>query len=136
MNAKTFDARKYAKEIEDQGYTIVPDTLSEVQIRDATTAMLEVYEREREVSETVETQTEHALSVHHLFAKHRYFEEFYLNDKVNAVVRLVLGDDMVLTETHARSILPSGGREERYGFQVHVDRVPYWSDRDHENWDT
>ena len=125
MMTETFDAAKYAKEIEDQGYTLVPETLSEDQIRDATRAMLEVYEHEREVAEGVETQTEHALAVHHLFAKHRYFEEFYLNDRVNAVVRLVLGDDMVLTETHARSILPSSGREVRHGFQVHVDREAF-----------
>ena len=125
MIAETFDAARYAEEIEGQGYTLVPDTLSEDQIRDATRAMLEVYEHEREVAEGVETQTEHALAVHHLFAKHRYFEEFYLNDKVNAVIRLVLGDDMVLTETHARSVLPSSGREARHGFQVHVDREAF-----------
>ena len=51
MNSETFNAVKYAKEIEDQSHTLVPDTLSADQIRDATTAMLEVYESEREVSE-------------------------------------------------------------------------------------
>ncbi len=125
MAAETFDPAGHVKEIQDQGYTLVPETLSREQIRDATNAMLEVYEHEREVAEGVETQTEHALAVHHLFAKHRYFEEFYLNDKVNAVLRLLLGDDMVLTEAHARSVLPSSGREARHGFQVHVDREAF-----------
>ena len=125
MISKTFNAGFHAKEIEDQGFTLVLDTLSADQIRDATEAMLEVYEHEREVAEGCETQTEHAYAVHHLFAKHQYFEEFYLNEKINAVIRLVLGDDMVLTETHARSVLPSSGREARHGFQVHVDREAF-----------
>lgn len=121
----TFDAVKYANEIDVQGYTIIPDTLNADQVRDATTAILEVYEREREVARKVEGQTDHALGVHHLFAKHPYFEEFYLNPKVTAVCRCVLGDDMVVTETHARSILPSSGREARRGFQIHVDREAF-----------
>lgn len=119
------DTARHAEEIKEQGYTLIPDTLTKDQIRDATRAMLEVYEREREVAEGVETQTEHALAVHHLFAKHQYFEEFYLNDKVNATLQLLLGDNMVLTESHARSVLPSSGRESRHGFQVHVDRESF-----------
>ena len=55
----TFDAAKYAQEIGVQGYTIIPDTLSADHVRDATTAILEVYEREREVAQGCETQTEH-----------------------------------------------------------------------------
>ncbi len=123
--SETFDASGHVRELEDQGYTLVPNTLSRDRVQEATRAMLEVYEQEREVAQGVETQTEHALAVHHLFAKHRYFEEFYLNHKVNAVIRGLLGEDMVLTETHARSILPSGGREAKHGFQVHVDREAF-----------
>lgn len=106
-SAEVMIVSRHAEEIKEQGYTLIPETLTREQIRDATSAMLEVYEREREIAEGVETQTEHALAVHHLFAKHRYFEEFYLNDKVNATLQLVLGDNMVLSESHDWSQFPA-----------------------------
>ena len=125
MISDLFDPQKYAHEIEEQGYTLVPDTLNSDEIHVAKQAILEVYKSEHEIAKGVETQTEHAHTIHHLFAKHPVFEEFYLNNKVNAVIRMILGDDMVLSETHARSILQSSGREEKHGFQVHVDREAF-----------
>lgn len=122
MKNLNFKATKHASELESQGYTLIENTLNEDQIREATAAILEVYKTEHDVAKGVDTQTDHALCVHHLFAKHQYFEEFHLNKKVNEVIGLVLGDDFVLSESHARSVLPSSGRENRHGFQVHVDR--------------
>ena len=70
LNSK---ATKHASEIESQGYTLIPNTLNEDQIREATAAILEVYKTEHDVAKGVDTQTDHALCVHHLFAKTSVF---------------------------------------------------------------
>ena len=67
-------------------------------------------------------QTENQKVARNPIAKHPFFETFYLCPPVLNVCKRILGDDMVLYDTTGRSIRPSGGREQRHGFQVHVDR--------------
>jgi ectoine hydroxylase-related dioxygenase (phytanoyl-CoA dioxygenase family) len=118
----TFDAEAHACDIEQQGYTIIPNAIPEEQRRAAIAAMEEVYERERAIAERFGEQTANQKVARNVIGKHRSFETFYDNPPVVAVCRQVLGEDMILYDTTGRSLLPGGGREERHGFQIHVDR--------------
>lgn len=123
-------------DLETRGYTIIPDALDADQIGPAIAAMEEIYARERPIAERMATQTAHAWAVHNAIGKHPFFETFYLNPAVLAVGGRLLGENMVLHDCTPRSVLPSGGREERRGFQIHVDRevfsvVPFRGSQQH-----
>jgi ectoine hydroxylase-related dioxygenase (phytanoyl-CoA dioxygenase family) len=120
-----FDVQAHARKVDADGYTIVPDAIPADQISKAVAAMEEVYERERPIAERFGEQTANQKVVRNVLGKHRFFETFFQSPRVVAVCRKVLGDGMVLYDTTARALLPSGGREERYGFQVHVDREAF-----------
>ena len=115
----------HIREIHSRGYTIIPDVLATEQIQQAIAAMEEIYERERCIAERFGEQTPNQKVVRNILGKHQFFESFYLCPAVVAVCREVLGKDMVLYDTTARSILPGGGREQRFGFHVHVDREAF-----------
>ncbi len=117
-----FDVEGHARDLESKGYTIIPNAISAGQVRDAIAAMEEIYQRERPIAERLGEQSSNQKVARHNLAKHPFFESFFLNPPVVAVCRRILGDDVTLYDTTARSIMPSSGREERHGFQVHVDR--------------
>ncbi|MAE63542.1 MAG: hypothetical protein CMJ18_04660 [Phycisphaeraceae bacterium] len=54
-----------------------------------------------------------------------HFHEFFLNPPVMEVVRDVLGEDACLYDANIRIPMPTGERDARRGFQVHVDREDY-----------
>ena len=125
LDMNRLDVEAHARKIEAEGYTIIPDAITAAQARRAIQAMEEVYERERPIAERLGEHTANQKVVRNVIGKHQFFENFFQSSPVVAVCRKVLGDDMVLYDTTARSVLPSGGREERHGFQVHVDREAF-----------
>ena len=124
MNS-TFNVDELVQEIEEQGYTIIPDAITSDQVADAIVAMDEVFEWERPIAERFGEQTDNQKVVRNVLGKHPFFETFFNNLPVVTLCRRLLGDDMVLHDTTARSILPSAGREDLHGFQVHVDRETF-----------
>ena len=122
VDASSFDVEHHSKQIENQGFTIIPNAVTAGRAREAIDALEEIYERERPIAERMGEQTENQKVARNPIAKHPFFETFYLCPPVLSVCKRILGDDMVLYDTTGRSIRPSGGREERHGFQVHVDR--------------
>ena len=122
MDAPSFDVEHHSKQIENQGFTIIPNAVTAGRAREAIDALEEIYERERPIAERMGEQTENQKVARNPIAKHPFFETFYLCPPVLSVCKRILGDDMVLYDTTGRSIRPSGGREKRHGFQVHVDR--------------
>jgi len=122
LTAPPFDVEPHSKQIQDQGFTIIPNAISAGRAGNAIDALEEVYERERPIAERMGEQTANQLVARNPIGKHPFFETFYLCPPVLAVCRRILGDDMVLHDTTGRSVRPSGGREQRHGFQVHVDR--------------
>ena len=50
MNS-TFNVDELVQEIEEQGYTIIPDAITSDQVNDAIVAVDEVFERERPIAE-------------------------------------------------------------------------------------
>ncbi len=125
FDSSTLDVDGHAREIHSQGYTIIPGVITTEQVQQAIAAMEQVYERERPIAERFGEQTPNQNVVRNILGKHQFFESFYSCPPVVAVCRKVLGKDMVLYDTTARSILPSGGREQRFGFHVHVDREAF-----------
>lgn len=119
------ETETHVRELEEQGYTIIPDALDAEHFAPAIQAAEEVYRRERVIAERLGTSSEHCWSAHCIVGKHPFFETFYLNPAVLAVCRQYLGEDMVLYDATARSVRPSLGREPRRGFQVHADRSPF-----------
>ena len=112
-------------ELEEHGYTIIPDALDAEYFAPAIQAAEDIYQRESEIALRLGTSSEHCWSAHCIVGKHPCFETFYLNPAVLSVCRDYLGEDMVLYDTTARSIRPSEGREPGRGFQIHADRSPF-----------
>ena len=112
-------------ELEEHGYTIIPDALDAEYFAPAIQAAEDIYQRESEIALRLGTSSEHCWSAHCIVGKHPCFETFYLNPAVLSVCREYLGEDMVLYDTTARSIRPSEGREPGRGFQIHADRSPF-----------
>ena len=112
-------------ELEEHGYTIIPDGLDAEYFAPAIQAAEDIYQRESEIALRLGTSSEHCWSAHCIVGKHPCFETFYLNPAVLSVCRDYLGEDMVLYDTTARSIRPSEGREPGRGFQIHADRSPF-----------
>ena len=112
-------------ELEEHGYTIIPDALDAEYFAPAIQAAENIYQRESEIALRLGTSSEHCWSAHCIVGKHPFFETFYLNPAVLSVCRDYLGEDMVLYDTTARSIRPSEGREPGRGFQIHADRSPF-----------
>ena len=121
-DTSSFDVEFHSEQVVSQGFTIIPNAVSPDQAREAIDALEEIYERERPIAERMGEQTENQKVARNPIAKHPFFETFYLCPPVLNVCKRILGDDMVLYDTTGRSIRPSGGREQRHGFQVHVDR--------------
>ena len=111
--------------LEEHGYTIIPDALDAEYFAPAIQAAEDIYQRESEIALRLGTSSEHCWSAHCIVGKHPFFETFYLNPAVLSVCREYLGEDMVLYDTTARSIRPSEGREPGRGFQIHADRSPF-----------
>ena len=122
LDMSSFDVEHHRKQIENQGFTIIPNAIPPERAGEAIIALEEIYERERPIAERMGEQTANQRVARNPIAKHPFFETFYLCPPVLEVCKRILGDDVVLYDTTGRSIRPSGGREQRHGFQVHVDR--------------
>ena len=116
---------KHLRELGGEGFTIIPDALSAEQIEATRSATVELLDEEAEVALTTGTQTPNLRNAHAIVGKHPHFYEFYLNEPVMRVVRAVLGEDAMLYDGNIRVPMPTGERDARKGFQVHVDREDY-----------
>jgi ectoine hydroxylase-related dioxygenase (phytanoyl-CoA dioxygenase family) len=119
------DLQERTKQLKELGYTIVSNALSAEAVVAARAAVVEVLEQEDEVARRTGTQTDNLRNAHVIVGKHPLFHEFFLNPPVMAVVNEVLGDDAFLYDGNIRVPMPTGERDGRKGFQVHVDREDY-----------
>lgn len=119
------DLQERTKQLGELGYTIVSKALSAEAVVAARAAVVDVLEQEEEVARRTGTQTDNLRNAHVIVGKHPQFHEFFLNPPVMAVVNEVLGDDAFLYDGNIRVPMPTGERDGRKGFQVHVDREDY-----------
>jgi ectoine hydroxylase-related dioxygenase (phytanoyl-CoA dioxygenase family) len=112
-------------QLEELGYTIISNALSAEAVALARDAVIEILDREEEVARGIGTQTDNLRNAHVIAGKHPHFYEFFLNPPVTEIVREVLGSDAYLYDANIRVPMPTGKREVRKGFQVHVDREDY-----------
>ena len=115
----------HLRELERDGYTIIPDALPSEEVVASRRAVQELLDAEQAVARTTGTQTENLRNAHAIVGKHPHFYEFFLNPPVMQIVRAVLGDDALLYDANIRVPMPTGARDARKGFQVHVDREDY-----------
>ena len=115
----------HLEQLERDGYTIIPAVLSPEEVRVAREAVVELLDAEEQVARGTGTQPDNLRNAHAIVGKHPQFYEFFLNPPVMKVVRTVLGDDVRLYDANLRVPMPTGDRDARKGFQVHVDREDY-----------
>ncbi len=119
------DIQEQTKQLEELGYTIVANALSADGVAAARGAVEDVLEQEADVARGTGTRTDNLRNSHVIVGKHPHFYEFFLNPPVIGVVNEVLGDDAFLYDANIRVPMPTGERDARKGFQVHVDREDY-----------
>jgi len=113
------------QELERNGYTILPDALSPQEVVTTRQAVEELLDTEETVARGTGTQTDNLRNAHAIVGKHPHFYEFFLNSPVMRVVRGVLGEDARMYDANIRVPMPTGNRDAKKGFQVHVDREDY-----------
>ncbi len=119
------ECRAQVGQLEELGYAIISNALSADAVTAARDAVKEILDREAEVARGTGTQTDNLRNAHVIVGKHPHFYEFFLNPPVMEIVREVLGFDAYLYDANIRVPMPTGKREGRKGFQVHVDREDY-----------
>ena len=112
-------------ELEKNGYTIIPNALSQDEVAEVLRVSKELLSAESAIGQRVGSQTANKQSVHAAVGKHPLFYEFFLSPPVMQVVRRMIGDDAVLYDANIRVPMPTGAGERRSGFHVHVDREDY-----------
>jgi ectoine hydroxylase-related dioxygenase (phytanoyl-CoA dioxygenase family) len=117
--------QEQVQQLEELGYTIISNALSAGEVAEARDAVEEVLDREEEIARSTGTQTDNLRNAHVISGKHPHFYEFFLNPPVIEIVRDVLGPDASLYDANIRVPMPTGERDARKGFQVHVDREDY-----------
>ena len=124
MNVK--DVERHVAELEQDGYTIIPDVLSSAELEATREAMEEVLAAEEAVSRKFGLQTEDLKHSFNVQGKHRHFYGFLLrNPAPLEVARAVLGADMFCHDMAIRNPLPTGKKDKkRLGGNLHAD----WTD--------
>ena len=117
--------QEQTKQLEEVGYTVVSNALSPESVAATQGAVVDLLEQEAEVARCTGTQTDNLRNAHVIVGKHPHFYDFFLNPPVMAVVNAMLGDDAFLYDANIRVPMPTGERDVRKGFQVHVDREDY-----------
>ena len=112
----------HIEEMEKDGYTIIPNALSQDDVAETLRASKELLSAEEAIGLKAGSQTANKKSVHAAVGKHPLFYEFFLNPPAMQVVRRMIGDDAVLYDANIRVPMPTGAGDRRSGFQVHVDR--------------
>ena len=116
---------KHLTELEQDGYTVIPDALSQREVSVTLQAVKDLLEEEREVALTTGTQSDNLLTSHTIVGKHPIFYEFFLNPPTMQIVRKMIDDDALLYDANIRIPMPTGAANPRQGFQLHVDREDY-----------
>ncbi len=116
---------KHIEALNKDGYTLIPDAISADEVARTCAAIDDILAAEEPIAKRTTTQTTNLKSAHAIVGKHPHFYDFFLNPPVMSLMRAVLGDDVLLYDMNARVVLPTGGRETRRGFQVHVDREDF-----------
>ena len=112
MNVK--DVERHVAELEQDGYTIIPDVLSSAELEATREAMEEVLAAEEAVSRKFGLQTEDLKHSFNVQGKHRHFYGFLLrNPAPLEVARAVLGADMFCHDMAIRNPLPTGKKDKK-----------------------
>ncbi len=117
------DLDRHVAELEKDGYTVVPDVISDSERAAMRQAMHETLDAEKEIARRFRSQTEDLLHCFNVQSKHPFFYGFPLRSpKPLQVARKVLGEDMFIHNAAIRIPMPTGSKETmRMGGQLHVD---------------
>ncbi len=117
------DLDRHVAELEKDGYTVVPDVISDSERAAMRQAMHETLDAEKEIARRFRSQTEDLLHCFNVQSKHPFFYGFPLRSpKPIQVARKVLGEDMFIHNAAIRIPMPTGSKETmRMGGQLHVD---------------
>ena len=117
------DLDRHVAELETNGYTVVPDVMSDSERGAMRQAMHETLDAEKEIARRFRSQTEDLLHCFNVQSKHPFFYGFpFRSPKPIQVARKVLGEDMFIHNAVIRIPMPTGSKETmRMGGQLHVD---------------
>src|SRR3954454_19759256 len=111
------DLDRRAREIEEQGYTIVEDVLTLDEVERARTALARILEAEREVGTGRGWQNDSWQVSYMLPQKDELFRRLPLNPRVLPLMRRVLGETCVLSSLNGLTMSPGGKAQ-----QLHLDQ--------------
>ena len=117
------DRERHGKQLEEEGYTILPEVLSRSEIELTKVAIDETLESEADIARRYGLQNENLLMAFNAQGKHPHFYGLLTrNPEPVEVTRTALGDDMFAHDVAIRKPLPTGKKDwTKLGGYLHAD---------------
>ena len=117
------DRERHTRQLEQEGYTILPEVLSRAEIERTTSAIDETLAAEAEISRKYGLQNENLQMAYNAQGKHPHFYGLLVrNTEPVEVARGVLGEDLFAHDVAIRKPLPTGRKDwTRLGGYLHAD---------------
>lgn len=109
---------QHAKEIEERGYTIIPDVLTAAQVARLRRSLDEVFESESDIAEARHWKTHQYRVAYMLAGKHDDFRRLPSNPRVLEIMKRVLGRGVNLASTNGLTMTPGGSIQELHRDQA------------------
>jgi ectoine hydroxylase-related dioxygenase (phytanoyl-CoA dioxygenase family) len=113
---RTEMSNKYADEILDRGYTIIPDVLDAAQLATARDALQEVFDSEKEIAKKKNWQNNIYQVAYLLPQKQEIFRSLGLNPRLLPIVQEILGQNCNLSNVNGLTMTPGGETQ-----KLHMD---------------
>jgi len=112
----------HARELREQGFTIVPEVLDRTQVAQTIDALESIFDREKEIAPLRGWYNDLYRVAYMLPQKHPIFRSFPLNPRLLPLMQLLLGQDCLLSSLNGLTMNP-GGENQR----LHTDapRTPF-----------
>jgi ectoine hydroxylase-related dioxygenase (phytanoyl-CoA dioxygenase family) len=114
---KSKTTEQHAKEIREQGYTIIESGVAPEALQGARKALDEIFENEKDIGPERGWHNDSYKIPYMLPQKHRFFRNLYLNDKLLPVMREVLGSNCCLAALNGLTMTPAGKTQ-----ALHIDQ--------------
>ena len=117
----------HAFELEKEGYTIIPNIMSDLDLENAKNAIDETLEQEKTIAQKYGLQNENLLMCFNAQGKHRYFPGMLTrHPEPFLVAQRILGKNMFAHNLAIRIPLPAGKKDwSKLGGHLHADWHPF-----------
>src|SRR5438876_11097916 len=102
------DIDRHARQIIEQGYTIVPDVLSPGEVAMSRDLLTSIFEKESAIGPARGWHSRQHKCSYMLVQKHEFFRGLPMNPRLSPLMRRVLGENCILSSLNGLTMQPGG----------------------------